>query len=565
VTATAPPAPATPPAAAAAAAAPSPFDELRARAAAWTAPISEAAPAGVSAKFDPLYESLAREAAKLDSPMAVPVDWPLVVQQGGELLTRLSKDLLIAAYFAQGLSVTRGFSGLTTGLVLVTDLIERYWPTMFPEVARMKGRVNALTWLLDRIAPPLTEAKAGPGDRAEIEALLVVSKRLAEVTRQNMGSATPAFGPLLQALERLRASIPAEAPPPSASAATSAPPSQSTESSGASAPSAGAAPTFTAPSPPPASGGDATEYLRSVGNALVEASGPLRQASAADPTPYRMLRVGLYLPFTGAPPATGGKTRVPPLQPAVRARLDRMAENAKWPEVIDEAESALPSGRFCLDLHRYTALALGSLGDSHKSARQVVLAEMAGLLRRMPEWPALTASDGTPLASPETRAWIDAEIAGGDGASGGGGAQAGRGGGNGPADGARLAEARKLAFGGKLAEALALTQVAIIAAPTGEAKFLARMEMAELASGAGQPGLARAIFEDLDREIRERGLESWDPKLAARCLEGLWTALRAGTKSAAGVKGSVEPATLTVIYDRLCRLDPAAALRLGAG
>jgi type VI secretion system protein VasJ len=177
----------------------------------------------------------------------------------------------------------------------------------------------------------------------------------------------------------------------------------------------------------------------------------------------------------------------------------------------------------------------------------------------------LTASDGTPLASPETRAWIDAEIAGGDGASGGGGAQAGRGGGNGPADGARLAEARKLAFGGKLAEALALTQVAIIAAPTGEAKFLARMEMAELASGAGQPGLARAIFEDLDREIRERGLESWDPKLAARCLEGLWTALRAGTKSAAGVKGSVEPATLTVIYDRLCRLDPAAALRLGAG
>jgi type VI secretion system protein VasJ len=126
-----------------------------------------------------------------------------------------------------------------------------------------------------------------------------------------------------------------------------------------------------------------------------------------------------------------------------------------------------------------------------------------------------------------------------------------------------VAEARKLAFGGKLAEALALTQSAITASPTGHGRFLARLEMAELAAGAGQPGLARAVFEDLDREMRERGLESWDPKLAARCLEGLWTVLRAGTKPAAGVKGSVEPSALTMIYDRLCRLDPAAALRLG--
>ena len=82
--------------------------------------------------------------------------------------------------------------------------------------------------------------------------------------------------------------------------------------------------------------------------------------------------------------------------------------------------------------------------------------------------------------------------------------------------------------------------------------------------GAGQPPLARAIYEDLDREIAQRGLESWDPTLAVRCLEGLLQVLRQAAKAPGGVKGGVEPGVVSVIYDRLCRLDPAAVLRLGA-
>jgi type VI secretion system protein VasJ len=535
------------------------FDDLRPRAAAWTVPISEASPGGASAKFDPAYEAITRETTKLDSPLAVPVDWPLVIDKGGDLLKKTSKDLLLAAYLANGLYVTKGLTGLGTGLVLMTDLIDRYWPTMFPEVARIKARVNALNWLLDRVATPFAEAKVGAGDRAEVAALGVVIKRLSEVSREKFGNATPAFGPLLQSVERLRSALPPEAPPTPPPSATAAPaPAAGSAEPAAATSSAPAAPTFTAPAAP-AAGGDATEFLRSIGNTLIDAAGPLRQANAADPAPYRMLRAGLYLSVAAAPPATAGKTRVPPLAPAVRTRLDKMVENAKWPEVIDEAESALRQARFCLDLHRYTAVALSGLGDSHKDARLAVIAELAGVLKRMPELPSLTAGDGSPLAGPATRDWIDSEVSTGTGGGGGGGQAAGGAG----EDGAKLAEARKLAFGGKLEAALALTQSAIAAAPNGQARFLSRLAMAELAAGAGQQSLARAVFEDLDREMRERGLESWDPKLAARCLEGLLSALRAGTKAAPGVKGSIEPSAVSMIYDRLCRLDPAAALRLG--
>jgi type VI secretion system protein VasJ len=532
------------------------FDELRARAEAWTAPISEAAPGGTSAKFDPAYEAVAKEVGKLDSAMAVPVDWAAVIDQAGGLLKKASKDLMLAVWVANGLYATKGLGGLATGVVLVTDLTDRYWPTMFPEVTRLKARANAVGWLLDRLVHPLSTAQAKASDRADVLALQVAAKRLGEVSREKFGNATPAFGPLLESVERIKASLPPEAPPPP-------PPSTQPAAAAPAAEAAPAAPTAaTVAAPPPlAEGADATEFLRSFGNALIEAAGPIRRANVADATSYRILRVGLYLHMSAPPPASGGKTRIPPLAPALRGRLDKLVENGKWPELIDEAESALLQARFCLDLHRYTAQALAGLGDGHAAARQAVVVEVAGLLRRFPDLPGLAAADGSPLASTLTRTWIESEA----GASGGGGGGSGGGAGaNGAADGARMAEARKLAASGKLAEALAVSQAAVAQAPTGLSRFHTRLEMAELAAAAGQPALARAVYEDLDREIGQRGLESWDPQLAARCLEGLLQVLRNAAKSAPGVKGGVEPKEVGMIYDRLCRLDPAAVLRLGA-
>jgi type VI secretion system protein VasJ len=546
-------------------AAPPTFDDLKARAEAWTAPIPGASPAGAAAKFDPAYEAVQKEVAKLDSPMAVPVDWALVLDQGGGLLKKTSKDLLLSVYVANGLYATKRLPGLVTGFVLVTDMMERYWPTMFPEVTRLKARGNAMSWLVDRVMVPLGTQQVTADDRAEVEALQVAAKKLADVARQNLGSAGPAFGPLLEAIERIKMSLPAEAPPPPPPPPPTAQPAAADASAApaaAGSPAPAAAPTFEAPAAP-AAGADPTEFLRNVGSTLVSAAGPLRAASTADPIPYRILRVGLYMHVNAPPPVAAGKTRIPPLSPAVRTKLDQMSGNGKWAAVIDEAESALNQARFCLDLHRYTAQALAGLGDSHQAALQAVLGEVAVLLRRLPDLPSLFAADGSPLCSSDTRTWMDSEVgaAAGGGGHGGGGAGAGSNGASG-GDAAKMAEARKLAAAGKLAEALALSQAAVAAAPTGLARFTTRLDMAELASGAGQPGLARAIYEDLDREMGQRGLESWDPKLAARCLEGLLKVLRVAAKS--GAKGGVEQNAVGVIYDRLCRLDPAAVLRLGA-
>ncbi len=76
---------------------------------------------------------------------------------------------------------------------------------------------------------------------------------------------------------------------------------------------------------------------------------------------------------------------------------------------------------------------------------------------------------------------------------------------------------------------------------------------------ANQAALAKGVFEGLEREIAAHGLEAWEPALAAASAEGLVLCYRALAKG-----GKPIPPEAGVLYDRVCRLDPAAALRIGA-
>jgi type VI secretion system protein VasJ len=90
--------------------------------------------------------------------------------------------------------------------------------------------------------------------------------------------------------------------------------------------------------------------------------------------------------------------------------------------------------------------------------------------------------------------------------------------------------------------------------PGGRARFRARLELARACAGAGLAALAKATYEELDREATEHRLDAWEPALAAECLKGLILSARALAKDPRGATPSLEER-----YQRLCRLDPAAA------
>ncbi|AGC46062.1 hypothetical protein MYSTI_04772 [Myxococcus stipitatus DSM 14675] len=544
------------------------LEQLKEQAKQWIEPVSADAPAGKAAKADPAYLEVLAEMAKLESVTGGTIDWNQVQSSSGKVLQSTSKDLRIATYLAHCLYQTQGIDGLATGLVVVSEILDRYWPTLFPELARMRGRSNVMTWLVERTAAHLPSLQVTASDRPRVEALEVAAKRLSEVSKQKFEANGPAMRPLMESVQRLMASLPAEAPPPPpapVAAAAPAAPKPAPAPVAAPPPPPVAAATAPAPAPIPAqampavgslaSADAAVDFLRQTGTALVSAAGVVRGASPVDPLSYRLLRIGLYLHLAQPPPAdASGKTSIPVPPENLRANLERMAANARWAPLLEESEGTLTQHRFFLDLHYLSAKALGELG--HTAARQALVAELASWLKRMPTVPGLLFGDGTPVASPETRAWLESVVAppvspsappsfsGAETEKGDTAAEV-------------LAEARKLVSGGNAAGAVNLLQEQVGAAGTGRKRFQARLTLAKLCAAAGQTHVARALYEVLDRESLERGLDTWEPKLSAECLEG-WLALsRPPPKSPEALVSD-----FTARYHRLCLLEPSAALKV---
>jgi type VI secretion system protein VasJ len=520
------------------------FEQLRERAKEWVEPIPGKAPAGAAAKFDQKYQAVANEVAKVDMPAGGEVDWKAVAERAGELLRTKTKDLAIASYLAHALQRTRGLDGLASGVTLLAELIDRYWDGMFPEVKRIRGRVNALQWFLEKTGMLLSQAQVTTADLAKIEALDAAGKKLAEVVRARFADQAPAMNPLLEQVERLRLS--AEPPP-----APEAPPAPAAQAPAAEAP--GGAPAAAAlPAAPAgtlASAEDAAAYLGGIGDALVGAARVLRQADAKNPTCYRLLRVGLWLQFSGPPPAAAGKTQIAPPPEDLRNQLNLLQQNQKWNALLEEAESAVENHRFALDIHRLSWQALSGLGTAHEKARDALGSEMRSLLSRMPPLQNFSFADGTPLADPQTKSWIEDQIL----PQGGPGLRRGAGG-DGDAAAARMAEAKKLLGASQVPEALALLQQGVMTARGGRDRFLARLELARLAAGSGLVALAKATYDELAREAAENGIDAWEPELVAECLKGLITSARSLPDDPRGAsKDLVDP------YKRLCCLDPVAA------
>lgn len=554
-------------------------EELRSRAQPWTAPISDAQPAGTNASSEPQYAELRDEVAKRDSPTGGQIQWRKVIDNATEVLQNHSKDLLVASYMAFGLYTSRGLDGLVTGLSVLSVLIEDYWATAFPEAKRMRGRVNAIEWIIkscDTVLPTLPVVEK---DRKALNDLDFVAKHLSRVAREKFGDNCPAMRPLTEGVTRLMYNLPAETPPepppppPQAEAPPPPPPIAAPPPIAPppiAAPAAVAMPAAAAVAAP-ADASEVVQFLSQTGAGVFGAAGTLRNADVTNPLSYRMVRVGLYLHLVDPPPSEGGKSRVPAPNPARRTQLAKIAENGKWAALLEETESELQSARFWLDLHRYSAISLAGLG--HQKALDELLRETATVLKRMPALVEMSFGDGTPFASDETRGWIASEVLAGGGGGGGapmmapsgGGGGGARvvvvqgGGGGGGEDEAVINEARALATSGKLPDAIAMLQGRMASAGSAGSRFRVRLGIGQVCMAAGQVALARAVFESTEKEVERFGLEEWDPALAAASSEGLYACLKLLAKG-----GKAMPPEAGLLYDRVCRLDPTAALRLGA-
>jgi type VI secretion system protein ImpA len=289
----------------------------------------------------------------------------------------------------------------------------------------------------------------------------------------------------------------------------------------------------------------------------------LRAADTSSPVPY-LLCAGLRLGETrrqGASPAFDFA-----IAPSTETRqtFRRLANEGNWDELLRLSLQALgdKSARAWLDLQRYIWRA--ARGAGYDAIAVSVAGTIRTLLEDIPELRRWTLDDDTPAANLETQQWIDSEIL--------------------PPAQPTVAEivavksadvsevlsqpveaeehaheiydaALELLKSGKAREAISMLVRDSELQPSGRMRFQRRVQVAQLCLTANQDAIAYPVLMDISNEIERRGLETWESgamlahplSLLLRCLDRR--------------KNSTDDRE--VIFARLCRLDPQAAITSG--
>jgi type VI secretion system protein VasJ len=520
------------------------------------APLAGSAPAGIDMAYEDAYLQLKSHVDAMGAATGA-VDFGAIVEAASSILTAQSKDIGVACYLAFGLTRTRGFEGVAEGVAAVRAVAETFWEAAFPPLRRMRARQSALQFMAERLNGWAETQTATPADREALEHTLNELTALQAFTTETMGDDAPPLSGLArtirEALRRLPAPEP-EAPPeppPAEAAPSDAAPAATAPGRRVAPPPAAAAP----PSAPAAPAGSTAFSTPSEANTVVlRAAGFHREQSLLSVPAALLVRAVMWGQLAQAPPAEGGRTKLPAPPQARRDVLVGLATAGNHEAMVRAGEGVFQESpfHFWLDLQRLVATSLAALGAPAAPARAAVVDAVAALVRRLPALPTLAYADGTPFADPLTVAWLD-EIAA---AQGGGEASAPD-----PALEA-VREAQAQASAGDVPGAVAAL-VAGAGAPRD--RFARSVAAAELCLGAGRADVALALLDDADEALRLHRLDIWDPPVARTALRLLHAACTALLAAAAPPdRKAALAARADDAFARLARLDPGLAMRAAA-
>jgi type VI secretion system protein ImpA len=128
-------------------------------------PISGGNPSGSNLRYDPVTEAI-KEARREDLALTQgawktalkTADFRQVIRLAGDALAKRSKDLQIAAWLMDAHVRVDGFAALAPGFVLLRNLLDQFWDTLYPEIEEgdLELRAAPLDWLGSKLEYPLT-------------------------------------------------------------------------------------------------------------------------------------------------------------------------------------------------------------------------------------------------------------------------------------------------------------------------------------------------------------------------------------------------------------------------
>jgi type VI secretion system protein ImpA len=139
-------------------------------------PIDTQQPAGYCVKGSGVYQAI--QGARREDDPRLPqgpwqhelkrADWAAVCSTAADNLQRKAKDLQLAAWLLEAQIHQCGFAGIAPSLVLIDELLHRFWQHLYPQEADgdTAHRANILRWINRKLLPvlkqvPLTAAGQG--------------------------------------------------------------------------------------------------------------------------------------------------------------------------------------------------------------------------------------------------------------------------------------------------------------------------------------------------------------------------------------------------------------------
>lgn len=291
----------------------------------------------------------------------------------------------------------------------------------------------------------------------------------------------------------------------------------------------------------------------------------LRSEDAQSPVPYLVcagLRFGETRKVGAWPPSDFAVAPTTETRQAMR----RYINEYNWDELMKLCLQTLaePCARAWLDLHRYIWRAAKEMGA--EPVATAVATTVRGLLLDIPEVRGWILDDDTPVANAETQQWIDTELLPPvaeaavpaveeeqaisfvpvPSSSNGSHAE----------DSAPdlYETATELVRRGSVGDAIRMLVRDSELQPSGRKRFQRRVQVAQLCMMAKQDPVAYPVLMQLSNEIEQRGLETWESgEMLAHPLSLLLQCLDHRKASSEDREA---------LFERLCRLDPQAALSI---
>lgn len=526
-----------------------------------TDPISPENPAGEDIAYDPDFEALQAEIDKMSIASAeiTGTDWDKVVALCETILGSKCKHLLVGVYCCVGLTRTGELEGFAQGANLLADLIRNFWEDMFPPKRRMRGRLNALHWLMEKLEAFFLGYEPQPLPGALLDTTQKALLDLDEAVSQASEEA-PMMRRLSQYLDRMpRQPDPEPQPEPQTQAAP--PTTAESKETPAPAPTPKPAP---APSPAPAaakvkipdvpqnadpSTEAGTEALITFALGQLDTAGrAILERNPMDPRPYLYNRMAAWNTIRTLPPAQNGTAEMICMDDTLPEQIEQLIRDGELAGAVNTAESQLQSYPYWLDLNRLSAEALERMGEKGAQALDVVCRETTRFVARVPGVENISFANDIPFADAKTRTWLEENA---KAATSGGGTSD-------PvaaeADNA-LSHARDLYGEQKTVEALDHLQQGLDSAGDGRAKLVWRMALTRFLVYAERSDLASPMARALVQILDDVGLEEWDPTLALSALSAAYQAL-------SQTENETENALAASVLARIARLSPSQAVRL---